>query len=274
MEAGNPRVSIVLPVWNGALFLEEALTSLRSQSLGGFELIIIDDGSDDGTPEIIRRVASVDNRIKLITNKRQSGMGRVFNQGIRAATGEYIARMDADDIAHPERLARQVEFLDTNRDVGVVGSQILLIDARGASLGTRRYPVGNDALRRAMARYSPFAHPATMYRRRLVTDLGGYDSRWAPAEDLDLWIRMSRLGELANHSDALLSYRLHGGSVTSRQGVRMQLQSTRVRMNGVKHHGLRMSFLDLFLAVAQLCVTPLPYTQRMELFTFYRHFFG
>jgi len=270
----NPRVSVVLPVWNGAQFLGDALASLRTQSLGDFEVIVIDDGSDDVTPEIIRNEASGDHRISLITNIRRSGMGHVFNQGIRAAKGEYIARMDADDIAHPDRFARQVDFLDSNRDVGVVGSQILLIDACGASLGIRRYPVGDNDLRRAMARYSPFAHPATMYRRRLVTDLGGYDSRWAPAEDLDLWIRMSRLGELANHPDTLLSYRLHGGSVTSRQGVRMQFQSTRVRINGVRHHGLRMSFLDLFLALAQLCVTPLPYPQRMELFTLYRRIFN
>jgi len=264
----------VLPVWNGAQFLGDALASLRNQSLGDFEVIIIDDGSDDGTPEIVRNEVSADHRINLITNNRRSGMGHVFNQGIGAARGEYIARMDADDIAHPDRIARQVDFLDIHRDVGVVGSQILLIDACGASLGIRRYPVGDDDLRRAMSRYSPFAHPATMYRRSLVADLGGYHSQWAPAEDLDLWIRLSRLGQLANHPDTLLSYRLHGSSVTSRQGLRMQIQSTRVRINGVRHHGLRMSFLDVFLAVAQLCAAPLPYTQRMKLFALYRRIFN
>lgn len=270
----NPRVSIVLPVWNGARFLEDTLSSLRIQSSGDYELIIIDDGSDDATPQILRRAAQADRRVNLITNSRRSGMGYVFNQGIGAATGEYIARMDADDIAHPERLARQVDFLDTNRDVVVVGSQVQLIDVRGEPLGIRRYPLGNDALRRAMARYSPFAHPATMYRRRIVADLGGYEPRWAPAEDLDLWIRLARRGDLANHPDALLSYRVHGDSVSSRQGLRMQIQSTRVRINGVKYHGFFMNYLDMFLSVAQLCAVPLPYAYRMRLFAFYRRILG
>lgn len=274
MVVVNPRVSIVLPVWNGARYLEGTLSSLRSQTMGDYELIIIDDGSDDGTSAILSKGAQVDHRIKLITNRRRSGMGFVFNQGIGLATADYVARMDGDDIAHPERLARQLDFLEANSGVVIVGSQIQLIDSLGALLGIRRYPLSDIDLRRAMARYSPFAHPATMYRRRAVLDLGGYDSRWAPAEDLDLWIRLSRVGELANLPDTLLSYRLHGESVTSRQGLRMQAQSARVRINGVKRHGLRMSFFDVVLATAQLFAAPLPYSKRMELFAFYRRLLG
>ena len=274
MVVVNPRVSIVLPVWNGARYLEGTLSSLRSQTMGDYELIIIDDGSDDGTSAILSKGAQVDHRIKLITNRRRSGMGFVFTQGIGLATADYVARMDGDDIAHPERLARQLDFLEANSGVVIVGSQIQLIDSLGALLGIRRYPLSDIDLRRAMARYSPFAHPATMYRRRAVLDLGGYDSRWAPAEDLDLWIRLSRVGELANLPDTLLSYRLHGESVTSRQGLRMQAQSARVRINGVKRHGLRMSFFDVVLATAQLFAAPLPYSKRMELFAFYRRLLG
>lgn len=265
------RVSIVLPVRNGEKHLLAALNSIQNQTFQLYELIIINDGSIDNTAEIIRQTSVNDHRITIINNSCSMGMGYVFNQGIHVSQGEYVARMDADDIAHPDRLAKQVDFLDANRDVVVVGSQLTLINEMGNLIGTRSYPLCDHDLRRVMARFSPFAHPATMFRRTLVAGLGGYDPRWAPAEDLDLWIRMSKHGKLANLPDALLSYRIHGESVTARDGYKMHLLSARVRINGVRYHDLVMSKFDIFLSIVQLAIAPLPFRWRMVFFGLYRH---
>jgi len=265
------RVSIVLPVRNGEKHLLAALNSIQNQTLQIFEIIIINDGSTDNTAEIVRQASVHDHRIIIINNSSRIGMGYVFNQGIHVAQGEYVARMDADDIAHPDRLAKQVDFLDANRDVIVVGSQLTLINEVGNLIGTRSYPLCDHDLRRVMARFSPFAHPATMFRRALVVGLGGYDPRWAPAEDLDLWIRMSKYGKLANLPEALLSYRIHGESVTARDSYKMHLMSARVRINGVRNHALLMSKFDIFLNIVQLAIAPLPFRWRIALFGLYRH---
>ncbi len=266
----NPRVSVVLPVLNAATYLRAALRSLSEQSFSDYELVVIDDGSTDQSGAIIDAAAQLDPRVRVIRNKMSIGMGHVFNLGLFAAKGEYVARMDGDDVAHPERLARQVAFLDAHPEVVVVGAQVELIDVSGSVVGTRSYLVDDGPLRRAMARVSPFAHPVTMFRRELAVHLGGYDVRYAPAEDLHLWVRLAKCGLMANLPDVLLRYRVHDGSVTARQGLRMQWQSLRVRLLAARRHGLQMNRVDAFLAVAQLGAAPLPYRLRMALFEWYR----
>ena len=265
-----PRVSVVMPVWNAAPYLRTALKSLSGQSFADYELIIIDDDSTDGTAAIVHDMAKSDPRVRVIRNQSRVGMGHVFNQGLFAAVGHYVARMDGDDVAHPERLARQVAFLDAHPGVVVVGAQLELIDASGKLVGSRSYPVSDASLRRAMVRVSPFAHPVTMFRREVAVHLGGYDARYAPAEDLHLWVRLSSRGQMANLPDVLLRYRLHDRSVTARQGMRMQWQSLRVRLLARRQFGMRFSLVDVVLAFAQLWASPLPYRLRMALFDRYR----
>jgi hypothetical protein len=178
--------------------------------------------------------------------------------------------MDGDDVAHHERLARQVAFLDAHPSVVVVGAQLEIIDAQGRVVAERSYPTDDESLRQMMKHVSPFAHPVTMFRRRVAIRVGGYDARYAPAEDLHLWVRLSSCGQLANLPSVLLRYRVHGGSVTATQGMQMQWQSLRVRLLAWRKFGLPMKPVDLLLAFAQLGVAPLPYHLRMALYRRFR----
>jgi len=266
----SPRVSVVMPVWNASKYLTAAMHSIAGQSFSDYELIIVNDGSTDETETIIAEFARLDSRIILVQNKSRLGMGHVFNQGIFAARGEYIARMDGDDISHRDRFMRQVSYLDAHPKVVVVGGQIELIDSRGVVTGARAYPIYDHELRRAMARVSPFAHPVTMFRREVAINLRGYDVRYAPAEDLHFWVRFASLGLLANLPETLLRYRVHGGSVTAKHGMRMQWQSLRVRLLAWRRYGLPMTPADMALAVVQLGAAPLPFRVRVALFDRYR----
>jgi glycosyltransferase involved in cell wall biosynthesis len=270
VNTSAPRVSVVIAARNEARHLAEALESVLAQEGVRFEVLVIDDGSTDATAEIVRRCATEDARVRLLSNERNLGMGASFNRGLAAARADYVARMDGDDVCAPGRLAAQARLLDADPSLIVVGGHLQLIDGSGRVTGERRYPLGDAALKRRMFRFSPFAHPATMYRRRVVIDAGGYDPRFTPAEDLDLWLRLAGRGRFATADRVVLRYRLHTGSVTSRRSQRMQWQTLRVRAHAVVRYGFRPSAADVLFSIAQLAALPVPYRQKMRMFELYR----
>lgn len=214
----RPTVSVVLPVWNGERFLGEAVESVLSQTLDSIELLLVDDGSTDATPEIARDFARRDERVGIIRLSR-SGIARALNAGIARARGRYVARMDADDVADPSRLQKQTEFLDANSECVAVGTAVDVIDEAGELVGTRTFPEHHADIVQSMVRgcANAIAHPTAMTRREALLSVGGYRPDRTPTEDLDLWLRLSRIGKLANLSDRLLRYRRHTDSVGARE---------------------------------------------------------
>jgi hypothetical protein len=206
-----PRISVVLPVRNGAGFLEHALESVLSQTLRELELIVVDDGSTDRTPEILARAAVRDRRVRVLPGG-SSGVVPALNEGCAAADAPFIARLDADDVALPERLEQQVAVLEAHPEVGLVGGGYFVIDARGARRATFRLPTHDAALRARLAKYNVFAHPAVAFRRDAFERAGGY--RLAEAEDYDLWLRISEHWQLASVPEPVLEYRYHHGQVS------------------------------------------------------------
>ena len=154
--SATPRISVVLPVRNGAAFLEQALESVLSQTLRELELIVVDDGSTDRTPEILARAAVRDRRVRLLSGG-SSGVVPALNEGCAAAAAPFIARLDADDVALPERLEQQVAVLDAHPEVGLVGGAYFAIDAAGGRRATFRLPTHDAALRARLAKYNVFA---------------------------------------------------------------------------------------------------------------------
>jgi glycosyltransferase involved in cell wall biosynthesis len=217
----SPRVSVVLPVWNGERFLAEAVESVLSQTLGSIELLLVDDGSTDATAEISRTYARRDQRVRLIQLQR-SGIAHALNAGIAAARGRYVARMDADDISHPSRLQKQLAHLDANARCVAVGSAVYVMDERGGHVGTSTYPAGHSEITQTLmeGRSNAMAHPTVMARRKALLSVGGYRPDTVPSEDLDLWFRLSRIGTLANMSEQLLRYRRHANAVSIRERER------------------------------------------------------
>jgi GT2 family glycosyltransferase len=204
----HPQVSVILPVYNSEAYLAAAVESILNQSFEDFELIAVEGGSSDRSPEILSGFAGRDARVRVV---RQSARGLVgaLNHGISLARGEFLARMDADDVSRPERFERQLRFLHDNPTIAVVGSAITLIDDRGRQIREIDYPLGPYEVARSLETGSALAHPAVMMRREAVQRMGGYREVLDHAEDYDLWLRMSEQHGLANLPDRLLLYRHH-----------------------------------------------------------------
>ena len=211
----SPSLSVVMAVYNGERWLAETLASLSSQTFGDFEIVAIDDGSTDGSAAILAEAAARDARYRIITQANR-GLVASLNRGLAESRAPLVARIDADDVAEPERFARQVAFLQAHPEVAALGSAIRIIGPDGASRRLQAYPCGPSAVADAMLRGCALAHPAVMMRREAVLAAGGYREAFRHAEDYDLWLRLGERHELDNLPEPLLRYRQHGGSVSFR----------------------------------------------------------
>lgn len=206
----NPKVTVLMPVYNGEKYLLEAIDSILNQTFTDFEFLIINDGSTDGSREIIESFS--DHRIVLV-NQENIGLTNSLNKGIDMAIGEYIARMDCDDISLPLRLEKQVGFMDAHPEIGVCGSWILVFS--GKSRHVQRYPTTSDEIKCFMFYNTGVAHPSVMIRREVFLKNGlYYDSSFAHAQDYELWIRAFHYTNFANIPKVLLHYRISPTSVS------------------------------------------------------------
>ncbi len=234
-----PTVSVLLPVWNGEAFLEQAMESILRQTLSSFELIVIDDGSTDQSAAIAEGYAVDDDRIRVLRCPHR-GFSATLNAGIATVRGEYIARMDADDISVPERLQKQVAYLDAHPECVAVGAWIEVIDEAGRHLGLKTYVTTHDEISAAMLHgASPIAHPTIVLRRAVLRAAGGYDARCYPSEDLNLWFRLGESGELSNLGEVLLKHRRHKAAIGVREREKMQAMALAICNEERTKRGLR-----------------------------------
>ena len=255
-----PRVSVVMAVYNAEPWLTKAVESVLGQTFADFELVVIDDGSVDATPEILGRLR--DPRLRVV-RQRQSGQTPALNHGLRLSRGALIARMDGDDVALPDRLARQVAFLDAHPDIGLLGTACREISATGAVLRTITPPADDAGIRRRLIRENPFTHSAVMFRRTVLEASGRYDERFVVAQDYDLWLRMSRLTRLANLPEPLVLRRLAPGQLSSaRENTRLR-DEVAARLKALRS-GTYAPWCAVFLA-KPLCALSLPLRVRRAL---------
>lgn len=230
---------------NAAQFLAEAMRSILAQTERDFEFLVIDDGSGDASLEIAKSLA--DARTRIVADGRHLGLVARLNQGLDTATTEFVARMDADDIAAPQRLARQLDYMDANPDIAICGSWYTAF-RDGRTVWQPRLPENHDRLRAFSLFGSPFAHPTVMIRRRPFDAAGlRYDDTMETAEDYDLWERAGTSVRLANVPEFLLSYRLHAGQVSAMQRKRQRAVSDRVRRRALLRYGIDFSDEELAL---------------------------
>jgi glycosyltransferase involved in cell wall biosynthesis len=216
MISSQPKVSVVMPVYNGELYLREAIDSILNQTFSDFELIVMDDGSSDGSVAIVR--AYTDPRIRFVANPVNQGIRFIANQLNQLARSEYIARMDCDDISLPQRLAKQVDYLDRHPDVAVVGAQSIYIDINGKVADTQnifRCAIEPSSMKWTASYECPFVNPSVMFRKQvLCTELGGYDENATFAEDYEIWLRLLRNNyQGANLAEVLIEYRINPKSM-------------------------------------------------------------
>lgn len=210
----NPKITVLISVHNGEKYLKEAVDSILNQDYKDFEFLIIDDASTDNTSKILNNYS--DPRIKIIKNITNLGLTKSLNIGIREARGEYIARMDADDISLSERLQIQIDFMDANKDIILTGSWAQLIDQNGKNLSIAK--VTDDI---NIIKYSfilgkpPFIHSSWMFRKEIIKDLGGYNESYKNAQDFELLSRLILNNKITNIQKELVKLRIHPESITA-----------------------------------------------------------
>lgn len=241
----TPRVSVLMAVYEGERYLDEAIQSVLNQTFHDFEFIIINDGSTDGTAQIIERHRREDRRIRTF-EQSNCGLVTALNRGLELASGEFVARMDADDISLPERIAAQVTFMDSHQEVGICGTWIETIGTpRGA---IQRYPTDDATIRSWLLFESVLAHPSIVMRRELLIRTGlSYDAGYVHAEDYDLWVRAAGHTALANIPDVLLRYRLHPQQIVRRHEAKKLASAQRVRLAQLARLGIRPTDEELAL---------------------------
>lgn len=228
-----PRVTILLPMRNVAPYVGEAVDSLLSQEFRDFELLILDDASTDESVAVVgsRR----DDRIRLVKNETRLKLAGALNRGLDLARGEYVARMDADDISCRERLGRQVGFLDAHPDIGICGTSARTFGVRPHR--TYREPSDHPRIKAKTLFDTPFVHPTVMIRRAALAG-NRYDVDFYPTEDFELWSRMIWSVTGANLPDVLLRYRVHAESMTGAEWTDMDRQACRIVRRSLDRLGL------------------------------------
>jgi glycosyltransferase involved in cell wall biosynthesis len=223
----EPLVSVVMPVYNAEKYVKESVESILNQTYKNFELIVIDDGSKDKSFEIVAELAAKDKRIKLLKNDRNLGVSATRNKCIDFSDGEYVALMDSDDISLPKRLEKQVAFLSENRELGLLGSSVEVINEAGEIVGVWKYPETHDEISVEMIFSSPFASSSVIIRRDAVTRVK-YNEDLIVAEDYDFYSRLSKNTKTHNLKDTLVKYRINSKGLTRNNLSEMENKSADV----------------------------------------------
>jgi glycosyltransferase involved in cell wall biosynthesis len=240
----SPAISVLMPVHNGAKFLAAALESLSKQTFGDFEIIAVNNGSTDATEAILAAWAKREPRLRAAYLGRP-GLTLALNHAAELARAPLLARLDADDVASPQRLEVQVEVMQSRPELVLLGSSAILIDERGRETGDLRPPLLDRDIRRLQKTSAALVASTTMMRTAAFERVGGYRAGLSVSEDFDLFLRLSEIGEIANLDTGLVGYRVHSASITARQPARMAIASLAV---GAAAEARRTGALEPFIA--------------------------
>ncbi|WP_369765626.1 glycosyltransferase family 2 protein [Flavobacterium sp. WC2429] len=220
------KISVIMPIYNCELYIKGAIDSILDQTYNNFELLIIDDASTDKTIELVKGYFDV--RINLIEKPINTGLTNSLNHGLKIAKGKYIARMDGDDISHPERFAKQVSFLEGNKEIILCGSWFAIV----GSDRIIKLPEYHDEIKLAFLKGNCIAHPSVMMRKKALDKFSiVYDVSKEPAEDYDLWVRLMLNGRLHNLQEVLLDYRIHNNQVSQKQDIKQKQKVFEIKCN-------------------------------------------
>ncbi|MCF2444415.1 glycosyltransferase [Dyadobacter sp. CY345] len=220
-----PLVSVLYPVFNDSPeHIQESMYSIINQDYPNLEIIIVDDSNDASSIETLNLFRS-DERVKILRIKHQGGLPQALNNGLSIARGKYIARADADDIQFPNRIKSQVDFLEKNHSIGILGCNINYIDERGNHIKVRQYPETDDSIRKYLHLRNPLCHSVVMIRRKILDEIGQYNPEFKRAEDYELWLRASANNvKLHNLQQVLMDYRMATGEKRDQLNWKMNLK--------------------------------------------------
>lgn len=240
----NPLVTVLMPVYNGEKYLREAIDSILNQTFTDFEFLIINDGSTDNTEEII--LSYDDTRINYVKNEKNLQLIATLNKGLELANGKYIARMDSDDVSMLERLEKQFQYMEKNKNIGVLGTWVNTNNNL-----IFKYPVSTEECEVFSFFNSPVAHPSVMIRNEIINKYNiSYSFNYEICEDMELWRRMSEYSGVANIGEILLSYRIHPDSHSNKNKEKQKFGLKKYYEYELSKMGININEIDLDLHMA------------------------
>lgn len=272
MGKNKPLISVIMPAHNAQKYISSAIESILNQTFKKFELIIINDSSTDKTLDIIKSFSKKDSRVKIVNNDTRLDIARSLNKGISFAKSNIIARMDADDIAFSNRLELQYKLISSSKNIAVVGANIVIMDTAENKIATRSYPDSSGKLKDCLFKYSPFAHPVVMFKKNMFEEVGRYNPKYSPTEDLDLWFRLGIKYEFESIPESLLKYRLYEKSSSHRALKDLEILVFKIRFDAIIKYGYRPSLYHIVYNLFQfitLWFTPARY--RIKIYNFLRN---
>jgi glycosyltransferase involved in cell wall biosynthesis len=250
-EIVTPLVTVIMPVYQAEAHITPSLNSIVKQSYSNLEIYLIDDASTDQTLNLVAQVN--DSRIRIIKKEKNTGYTDSLNMGMKLANGKYIARMDADDVAHPERIAKQVAYMEANLECVVCGCNVKLIPNQRI----HKYPSTNNEILEELFFTNAFAHPSVMLRKSIIDRYQiQYDKTYEPTEDYELWSRLAQLGTLHNLNEILLDYRIHENQISAYKRTLQETNKHRVRIQMFKRIDDNLNDEDSFLSKQYLMDLP------------------
>jgi len=239
-----PLISVLMPVRDGRFFAA-ALDSILSQTGVDFEVICVDDDADPLASRVLAEFSALQPKLRVFRNSG-SGIADALNRGLESARGELVARMDGDDISLPHRLSTQAEYLQLHPEIGVLGTQAIVIDESGERKGRAHVPIGPGHVLAYLQTGNPLIHPTVVMRRKLLSKVGGYRRSFDSAEDYDLWLRLSEYTIMDNLDAAFLLHRRHTAQVTAQAQFRQaRLAALAVVSHNIRHASGRDPLLDV-----------------------------
>lgn len=248
-------VSVVMPVYNAGAFLQEAVKSILSQTYRNFEFIIIDDASEDDSWQILQNFTHKHNKIRIYRNSQNLGVSETVKKAIALARGNFLARMDADDIALPERLEKQVNYLLNHKETVAVGGQCLLMNKNGNVVGEKNFPTSFSDIYKYIYKFVPVQQPTLMIaRHRLPKQFKYYRDGMDTAEEVELLFKLFKYGKVENLPDTVLMYRLHDKNTSLSDIRKTFLLTLLARIRGLLLYGYKPTLSGVAVTLLQTSV--------------------
>ena len=249
MEKKQPFITVFTPNYNNSKYISETIESIINQTYKNFEYIIIDDCSTDNSWKIIQKYSQMDKRIKCYRNDRNLKIVGTRNKGFLNSSpkAKYFSIIDSDDVAFPQRLEKQIIFLENNSDYGLVGSNAVIINEKSEFIGYRNYPLDDHEIRKIITRINPFTQSSVTLRKDIINIIGLYDKKWFVCQDYDYWLRVGRKWKLRNLSEPLIKYRLNSGQVKNKFLKETLINTFKIQKKAIREYG----YNDSIFAISQ-----------------------
>jgi glycosyltransferase involved in cell wall biosynthesis len=242
------KISVLMSAYNSDKYIDKTINSILTQSYKNFEFIIVDDGSTDNTLDILKKYSKQDKKIKLIINNKNLGLTKSLNKALKLSKSKYIARIDADDLSLENRLQKQFDYLEENKDIAACGTQGIYIDENNKELGKKLLPTSYKNIKNKLIFNNQFIHSSLFIRKSVLDKVGVYNEKFRTSQDYELMLRIAEKNKVTNLDIALVKWRVHNNSI-SWTSKKQEIDALKARCFAItKYNYPKLKGLSIILA--------------------------